>query len=57
MLSIIIPFYNEAESLPVLVEQLINTMGKIKEDYEIVLVDDGSTDDWHKNFQDPITRK
>ncbi|EKE14592.1 MAG: Glycosyl transferase, family 2 [uncultured bacterium] len=42
MISIIIPFYNEAESLPVLVEQLVNTMGKIKEDYEIVLVDDGS---------------
>ncbi|MEK7597179.1 MAG: glycosyltransferase [Patescibacteria group bacterium] len=46
MISIIIPFYNEAESLPVLVEQLINTMDKIKQDYEIVLVDDGSNDNF-----------
>jgi glycosyltransferase involved in cell wall biosynthesis len=53
MISIVIPFYNEAESLPVLVEQLINTMEKIKQDYEIVLVDDGSTDAWRQKFQDP----
>jgi len=42
MISIIIPFYNESESLPILVDELTNVMQKIKKDYEIVLVDDGS---------------
>jgi len=47
MISIIIPFYNEAESLPVLTRQLIEVMNKIKKEYEVILVDDGSND----NFQ------
>ena len=42
MISVIIPFYNEAESIPVLINLLINTLSKIKKEYEIVLVDDGS---------------
>ena len=44
MISIIIPFYNEAESLPILIDQLINQLDRIKKEYEIVLVDDGSDD-------------
>ena len=44
MISIIIPFYNEAESLPILVDQLVDQMEKIKKEYEIILVDDGSDD-------------
>ena len=44
MISIIIPFYNETESLPILIDQLINQLDKIKKDYEIILVDDGSDD-------------
>ncbi|MCR4276967.1 MAG: glycosyltransferase [Candidatus Roizmanbacteria bacterium] len=44
MISIIIPFYNESESLPILTDQLIDVMNKIKKEYEIILIDDGSTD-------------
>ncbi|MDO9027246.1 MAG: glycosyltransferase [Candidatus Roizmanbacteria bacterium] len=44
MISLIIPFYNEAESLPVLINQLIDTLKSVKEKWEIVLVDDGSDD-------------
>lgn len=44
MISVIIPFYNEAESLPVLINQLIETLKTVKEKWEIILVDDGSTD-------------
>ena len=47
MISIIIPFYNEKESLPVLIDQLIDQMEKLKKECEVVLVDDGSSD----NFQ------
>ncbi len=42
MISVIIPFYNEAESLPILINQLIDTLNKTKKEYELVLVDDGS---------------
>lgn len=44
MISIIIPFYNEAESIPVLVGHLNNQFKKLKKEFEIILVDDGSTD-------------
>lgn len=50
MISIIIPFYNEKESLPILVGELIDQMKKINKEYEIVLVDDGSTDNFHPAF-------
>jgi len=42
MISIIIPFYNEKESIPILIKELTDQMEKIKKEYEIVLVDDGS---------------
>ncbi|MEK7634225.1 MAG: glycosyltransferase family 2 protein [Patescibacteria group bacterium] len=44
MISIIIPFYNEKESIPVLINRLIDTLKKISKEWEIVLVDDGSDD-------------
>ncbi len=44
MISIIIPFYNEQESLPILIKDLTKTLEKIKEEAEIILVDDGSND-------------
>lgn len=43
-LSIVIPVYNEVESLPLLHEQLSDTLEGIGINYEIVFVDDGSTD-------------
>lgn len=46
MISVIIPFYNEKENLPLLVDKLRSELNKTKRDYEIVLVDDGSTDDY-----------
>ncbi len=55
MISIIIPFYNEAESLSILMKQLLAVCGKLKEAWEIILVDDGSTDAPHQNFQFPIS--
>ncbi len=44
MISIIIPFCNEAESIPVLVGHLNNQFEKLKKEFEIILVNDGSTD-------------
>ncbi len=50
MISVIIPFYNEKENLPILVKQLISQLNKTNKEYEIVLVDDGSNDNFHPAF-------
>jgi glycosyltransferase involved in cell wall biosynthesis len=43
-LSIIIPLYNEEESLRELTEWIIRVMGNEKISYELIFVDDGSSD-------------
>lgn len=43
--SVIIPLLNEEESLPELSEWIIRVMNENNFSYEIILVDDGSTDD------------
>ena len=43
-ISVVIPVYNEEDSLPDLVEQLLAAMRQIDESFELVLVNDGSTD-------------
>jgi len=44
MISVIIPFYNEKESLPILIKALAAQLNRLKKEYEIILVDDGSDD-------------
>lgn len=43
-LSLIIPLYNEEENVPLLYEKLKEFLESIKKEYEILFVDDGSTD-------------
>src|SRR5690348_18264764 len=43
-ISVVIPLYNEDESLPELVSWIERVMDQHKFSYEIVMVDDGSTD-------------
>lgn len=56
-ISVLIPVLNEEESLPELQERLHRVMEGIKEPYEIIYINDGSTDrtpvlleDYHKKF-------
>jgi glycosyltransferase involved in cell wall biosynthesis len=44
-LSIVLPVYNEAGSLPGLIPELTAVLGQLGHSYEIVAVDDGSSDD------------
>jgi len=44
MISILIPVCNEEDSLPVLYDELIRTLPGLKEEYELLFIDDGSTD-------------
>lgn len=43
--SVVIPVFNEQESLPVLIERTVLACGQLKQLFEIVLVDDGSDDE------------
>ena len=44
MISVLIPFFNEKENIPLLLERLIPVLKGIGEEYEVIFVDDGSTD-------------
>ena len=44
LLSVVIPLRNEEEVLPRLAERLATTLDGLESDWEVILVDDGSTD-------------
>ncbi len=50
-LSIVVPLFNEHESLPILVERLHGVIGEMGRSYEVILVDDGSNDGSWKVIQ------
>lgn len=43
-ISVVVPLYNEEESLPELISWIAKVMDENKFSYEVILVDDGSTD-------------
>ncbi len=43
-LSVVIPVYNEEDSLPVLIPSVVEVMEQIGKSYEVLLIDDGSAD-------------
>ena len=51
-ISIVIPLLNESESLVPLHKWIHKSLEKGKRDYEIIFIDDGSSDDsWEVNSQ------
>ena len=50
--SVVIPLFNEEGSLPVLADELKSVLGSMGMPYEIIYVDDGSTDDSFKILRD-----
>jgi glycosyltransferase involved in cell wall biosynthesis len=51
MLSVVIPAYNEEENVPILYEKLKNVLDGLGQDYEIIFVDDGSTDGTYQRLK------
>jgi glycosyltransferase involved in cell wall biosynthesis len=43
-LSVLVPIYNEEESIPTLYEKLVEALDSLKRSWEVILVDDGSSD-------------
>jgi glycosyltransferase involved in cell wall biosynthesis len=52
MLSIVVPVYNEEESLSHFYEELVRVLKELKKEYEIVFVDDGSKDKSFRMLKD-----
>lgn len=50
--SVVSPFFNEAASLPHFLAELREVLDGIDAAYEVILVDDGSTDDWRLTFDE-----
>jgi dolichol-phosphate mannosyltransferase len=44
MISIVVPVYNEEENLPLLAEGIFSAMLNSREEFEVILIDDGSID-------------
>lgn len=44
-LSLVIPAYNEADNLPALLDRVVPLLERLSNDWEIVFIDDGSSDD------------
>ena len=57
-ISIIVPFFNEEESIPDLLKWIAQVMDKERFDYEIIMVDDGSCDtSWQVVREAAVTDK
>lgn len=55
-LSIIIPLYNEEENVVPLVKSLLEVLEKVPKGYELILVDDGSTDGTFERLEEMARR-
>lgn len=55
-LSIVIPAYNESESLPILMEQISQAVHPLNLSYEIVVIDDGSRDGTDQTLRELKTK-
>lgn len=43
-ISIFMPFYNEVDNLPTVTQEALEVLERISDDYELIIVDDGSSD-------------
>ncbi len=48
LISIIIPVFNESESIGFLLDEVINVMSIHKFNFELIVVNDGSKDNTHQ---------
>lgn len=56
MILVLLPAYNEEESLPKLMPKLINILTSLNEDYKILVCNDGSDDNTHQILEKYLNR-
>ncbi len=52
LVSVLVPFHNEVETLPTLQKQLHEVFEKLQVSYELIAIDDGSTDESSKSLEE-----
>ena len=52
LISIIVPCWNEEDAIPIYYEHIIPVLESINQDYELIFVDDGSTDNTPELFKE-----
>ena len=45
-ITVLVPVFNEAGNIPELLRRICATLERCAESFEIILVDDGSCDEW-----------
>ena len=55
MLSVVVPCYNEAENIPLIVSKFNKILEESDEDIEVILVNNGSSDDSKNIFEKTIS--
>jgi glycosyltransferase involved in cell wall biosynthesis len=55
-ISVVVPVYNEEENLPILIPQLNEVFKGIGESYEMIFVDDGSSDGSRKILKEMVSQ-
>jgi glycosyltransferase involved in cell wall biosynthesis len=53
-LSLVIPAYNEQENIPTLLARVEAALDRIGKPYEVILIDDGSSDETPKLLNDAM---
>ena len=51
LISIVVPCWNEQDAIPIYYDHIIPVLESLKQDYELIFVDDGSTDDTPNLFK------
>src|SRR6476660_7293460 len=54
--SVVVPIFNESESIPLLIEALVGVLNRLGRQYEIILIDDGSIDKSPELLTDATSR-
>ena len=55
-ISVVVPVYNEEENLPILVSKLVEVLKDLHKPYEMIFVDDGSSDGSGRVLREMATR-
>ena len=55
-ISVVVPIFNEEESIPILIPKLVEVLNDLNSLYEVILVDDGSSDGSLKILKEMVSR-